>query len=109
MNQIYLYSIVGLSFHNLKPLGVGYITVTQITIVHILLTKNEILFHALYLKYCRCLIHFSHNCPTSAKDMLPFNKYKNFTLLLKFSTLHALFGLEDYHNIYPAFQIPFVF
>jgi hypothetical protein len=34
----------------------------------------------------QCLIHFSHNHPTSAKDLLPFNKSPMFTLSLKLST-----------------------
>jgi hypothetical protein len=58
---------------NLKPHGVGlvllhpptahgaaYITITRITVVWSLLTKAQILFHALYLEYCECLIHFPH-------------------------------------------------
>jgi hypothetical protein len=50
---------VGLSIHNLKSYGVGYIMVTKLLLYTlILLTKSKILFHILYIEYCRFLIQF---------------------------------------------------
>jgi hypothetical protein len=50
---------------------------------------------------------FLQSCPTSAKDMWPFNKSKIFTLLLQLSTFtfillfvcHLFFGGADFHKI----------
>jgi hypothetical protein len=54
---------------------------------------------------------FPQYCSTSAKDMLPFNKYKMFNLSLKLSTLCTFFFLpwEEYHNVHFAFWTPFAF
>jgi hypothetical protein len=66
-NTLHLYHTytvctLGLSTHNLKPHGTDYITVTKLLFYTlILLTKSYILFHVLYLKYWRCLIHFYPN------------------------------------------------
>jgi hypothetical protein len=52
------------------------VTATHVRTAH----QNQTLLHALYLKYCWCLTHFSHNAthPTSTKDMPSFKKSKSF-------------------------------
>jgi hypothetical protein len=49
---------------------------------------------------------FPRCCPTSTKDMLPFNKSKIFTLSLKnvrYLSYMPFLAWEDYHNFYLAF------
>jgi hypothetical protein len=73
----YTICTVGLSIHDLKPLGAGYVSVTRIWWnTSVLLTKawSDFMF---FISNTQMLdSFFPQFCSTSAKDMLPFSKSK---------------------------------
>jgi hypothetical protein len=71
----------GLNILKLKTHGVGYITVTKITTVHIKTThpKLDFIFFS-YHDYCGYLTHFSHH--TTQLSIKTYSLSRNFKFLL---------------------------
>jgi hypothetical protein len=101
----YTIHTVGLSIHYLKLYGVGYIAVTKIIVnVNNVYQKLDLISQTLWMLDS----FFLQLCPSSSKDILYSNKYKNFTLSLRLSIIHTLLAWEDY-NFYLGLGSAFAF